>query len=336
MSPDQITIAVTVFDRRDYLAQAIGSALAQTLPVQVMVVDDCGPDPSLESVVRSQFGSRVSYHRNARRRGLFDNWNACVELCQTPWLCLVHDDDFLAPDFIEAMLQLAQNIPGQGLLYGQSRLVDSTGQVIEAPSESPAPEFRGMDLARAAIANPVRFPAELFRADYVRALGGFRAASLYTGDWDMWLKLGVQYGAARTSRIVGNSRLHSESETSRIERAGKRLPLVMMQFKRNLALVRQRGISASSDRQAVLQSFPIPTRFLLKSGAVLTPRMRRYYTGLLLQSAPPHAAYRFFKALAWLFGPCFVGLASRTYNAFRRPGWRCGLDRNRNLPRGYL
>lgn len=318
MTPEQITIAITVFDRRDYLEQAVGSALAQTLSVRVMIVEDCGPDPSLERFVRSRFGSQITYHRNPRRRGLFDNWNACVELCPTPWLCLLHDDDFLAPDFIEAMVQLAEKIPGQGLYYGHSRLVDSAGKVIEAPPAPARPDFQRMDLACAAVGNPVRFPAELFRGDYTRALGGFRATSLYTGDWDMWLKLGVHYGAARTSRIVSNSRLHPGAETSRIERAGKRLPLVMMQCKKNVALLRQHGIPACFDRRAALEASPVSTRYLLKRGGEFTTRMRQYHTGLLLLSQPPHFPYRLFKTFSWLFGPGFVGLASRLYNTFRR------------------
>src|ERR1039457_4635020 len=81
MTPGDITIAVTVFDRRDYIEQAVVSALAQTLPVRVMVVEDCSPDKGLESFLLWRFGSPITYHRNSRRAGLFDNWNACVHLC---------------------------------------------------------------------------------------------------------------------------------------------------------------------------------------------------------------------------------------------------------------
>ena len=84
LSADQITIAITVFNRRQYLQQAISSALRQTCPVRVMVVEDCGPDPGLEAFVRAEFGSRIEYHRNPRRRGLFDNWNACTEVPPDP------------------------------------------------------------------------------------------------------------------------------------------------------------------------------------------------------------------------------------------------------------
>src|SRR5215468_4935190 len=101
-----ISIAITVFNRRQYLKQAISSALKQTSRVRVMVVEDCGPDPSLQRFVEDEFRSQVAYFRNPSRRGLFGNWNACIEYCSTPWLSILHDDDFLGPAFIESMLDL--------------------------------------------------------------------------------------------------------------------------------------------------------------------------------------------------------------------------------------
>ena len=68
VSAEQITIAVTVFNRRKYVKHAVASALNQTAPVRVMVVEDCGPDPGLQDFVRQEFGTRIQY-RNPRRRG---------------------------------------------------------------------------------------------------------------------------------------------------------------------------------------------------------------------------------------------------------------------------
>src|SRR5438105_9684751 len=109
LSPKDITIAITVYDRRDHISQAIRSALAQRCqePLRVIVVEDCGPDTGLRDSVLSEFGSQIAYYRNQRRRGLFDNWNACLEACATPWLCILHDDDLLEPSFIESMIELA-------------------------------------------------------------------------------------------------------------------------------------------------------------------------------------------------------------------------------------
>src|SRR5262245_33027517 len=65
LTPDDITIAITVFDRRQFLKQAIASALEQKFPVRVMVVEDCGPDPGLQTFVKQEFGDRVEYIRNS-------------------------------------------------------------------------------------------------------------------------------------------------------------------------------------------------------------------------------------------------------------------------------
>src|SRR5579862_8729555 len=125
---DQITIAVTVYSRRQYISQAVRSALNQSVPVRVMVMEDCGPDAMLEAVVKAEFGSSIEYIRNPRRRGLFGNWNACLDACATEWLSILHDDDYLAPDFVASMIEVERQAPGCALYYGRTLVVDEGGQ----------------------------------------------------------------------------------------------------------------------------------------------------------------------------------------------------------------
>src|ERR1019366_8737185 len=101
--PEHITIAITVYSRREFVLDAIQSALDQTMPVKVMVVDACGPDPGLRNLVLNRFGDRITYFRNTKNRGLFDNWNACIEHCSTPWLTILRYEDLLRPCFVETM-----------------------------------------------------------------------------------------------------------------------------------------------------------------------------------------------------------------------------------------
>jgi glycosyltransferase involved in cell wall biosynthesis len=321
MTPRDITIAVTVFDRRQYIEQAVASALGQTLPVRVMVVEDCSPDAGLQSWVVARFGSRIVYHRNSRRRGLFDNWNVCIDLCPTPWLCLLHDDDFLASDFVEAMVELAAKIPDQGLYHGRCNHVDSAGKVTLTTAALPGAEWQLTDAVRAALCNPVCFPADLFRADYVKALGGFRPTSLFTGDWDMWVKLTLRHGAAGTNRVIGNVRSH-ETEgrgTVRVVRNGKSVALAFMQAKKNVVRLRQHGIKVHFDRATALQSTPLASRLLLQNAWGFSRRLLAYNYGLLLQSRPPNRRYRVLQALARCLGPRFVSATSRLYHLLNRP-----------------
>lgn len=329
MTPGEITIAVTVYDRRDFVEQAVASALAQTLHVRVMVVEDCGPDPGLQARVVARFGSRITYHRNARRRGLFDNWNACIGLCATPWLCLLHDDDFLAPDFVEAMIELAARIPDRGLYYGRCHVVDAAGTVTRTPEALPGAVWQATDHVELAQRNPVCFPAELFRADHAKELGGFHPASLFTSDWDMWARLSLRHGAAFTSRAVGNVRNHNTEGrgTTRVERNGKCVGLGLMQARKNLAMLRQVGQVRPFDRAAILRHGPVSTRFLLENAAGFSPRMLAYNRGLLLQSQAPHTGYLLFQFMARCLGPGFLRAASKLSRTLgclgKRDGARC-------------
>ena len=90
LSADQITIAITVYNRRQYVKEAIASALRQTVPVRVMVVEDCAPEPSLETFVKSEFGPDLPLLPKSDAPRTFGNWNACLELCQTEWLSILH------------------------------------------------------------------------------------------------------------------------------------------------------------------------------------------------------------------------------------------------------
>jgi glycosyltransferase involved in cell wall biosynthesis len=323
--PDQITIAVTFYSHRQYVKQAIASALNQTVPVRVMVVEDCSPDPTLESFVREDFGSRIEYIRNPIRRGLFDNWNSCIENCQTEWLSILHDDDYLAPNFVEAMLKLESKAPGMDLYFGQTTLVNEHNEVLPVELYR---LFKGdwskIELSDVVYRSPLAFPGQLFRVSSAKALGGFRATSYYCGEWEMWAKMIAHAGAAQTGKITGFFREHSSWErgTNKMLRSGKNLPVAIVQHKRVLALFppEQRQ---KFDRLDFQRKRQVPILTLLRYGESFSPRILRYYCGLLQLSPAPHWRYAAFKQVAGIFGPGFVRLASKLYRlsrrAFRKP-----------------
>jgi len=320
LTPDQITIAITVYHRRPFLTQAIESALDQTRAARVILVDDCGPDASLGADIRSRYGSAVGYHRNPQRRGLFDNWNACLELCQTPWISILHDDDFLLPEFVAATVELSRSAPGRGLYLGTTGFVDEMGQPLRGLDAPAAPGWTDVDLEAAAFNNTFLFPGQLFRVDDARALGGFRATSRYCGDWEMWFKLAARYGAAKSGAKVACLRIHGGHDrgTTSIERSGKKYGLENVQRKRNVALLSRNGRSLRFDRVAIQAAFPLPIKFLLTSAAGSSDRILAYNVELLRRSRAPNWRYRAFQALTAGLGSQFPVLVSRIWNFRRR------------------
>jgi len=318
MSPDQITIAITVYNRRDFVEQAIQSALNQTVPVRVVVVEDCGPDPNLQRFIQARFGSRIHYYRNERRRGLFDNWNACMELCRTPWLSILHDDDFLDPGFIATMLELSTAAPGRGLYFGQVTGIDQDGGRLPAPPFPSRDSWCDVDLVSFADKNVVSFPGQLFRVEHARTLGGFRPTSLFAGDWEMWFRLSAFFGGARTARHVGFVRVQSGTEqgTRQVERSGKKFVLDNVQRKRNFRVLKEMGYSATFERQPA-NWYQIPLKYLMDNAAGFSTRILAYNVELFVQARPTSWRHRLFQVAMRWFGVRFVRVLSQFWKRLR-------------------
>lgn len=303
MSPDpkDITIAITVYNRRDFVLGAIESALGQSLSVNVIVVEDCGPDPTLRDFILGRFGDRVNYYRNPKNRGLCDNWNACMEYCRTPWISILHDDDELNPCFVQSMLDLMRAVPSRMLYFGREATRHERGEVCPATPVSWT-GWREVDLVELANSNVVMFPGHLFRVKDAKAVGGVRPNDRFTADWDLWFRLAARGGGAQTETQVAIRRCFGlERGTSRVERMGRKWALRNVQRKRNLALLRrERGITIPFERTNC--GSPIQPRTLLRDAEQFPPRLLAYNAWLLVHSAPPHLRYALFQWVVRLFG----------------------------------
>jgi len=307
LRPEHVTIAVTVYNRREFVREAINSALNQTIPVNVIVVEDCGPDTTLQSFIIGEFGDRIKYFRNPKNRGLFDNWNACMDYCATPWLSILHDDDQLRPDFVETMLGLARIAPGRALYHGQSAVLHEDGKIVPPPLVAWKNNWQDMDLIELSNQDFIMmFPGNLFSIEAARSIGGVRPNSYYTGDWDLWFRLALRGGAVRTAAAVAVARSHygAERGSIRVDRMGWRWALENVQRKRNLALLRQqKGIQVPFERAKHLQKSPIPSRVLLQNARGYSRRMLAYNAWLFTHSTPPHLGYAALQKMVGLFGP---------------------------------
>ena len=307
LKSEHITIAVTVFSRRNFVLDAIRSALNQTVPVKVIVVEDCGSDATLRDFITGEFGNRIEYFRNPKNRGLFDNWNACMDYCRTPWMSILHDDDRLRPNFVETMLGLAKTAPSRVLYRGQSAISHEDGKIVPPPPVVWKNNWQDMELLEMGDQDfVVMFPGNLFCIEDARAVGGVRKNSYYTGDWDLWFRLALRGGAVQTATEVSVFRSHYglERGSTRVDRKGWRWALENAQRKRNLTLLRrQKGIQISFERTKHLQKSPIPSRVLLRYARGYSRRMLAYNAWLFLHSTPPHARYAVLQWTVRLFVP---------------------------------
>lgn len=95
------------------LTDALKSALQQDVnhPIEIIVVDN---DPTSLATVLTRVDHCASRHQlryyvNTTNLGMFGNWNQGIALARGQWVTLLHDDDWLSPQFLTAMLPLMHN-----------------------------------------------------------------------------------------------------------------------------------------------------------------------------------------------------------------------------------
>src|SRR3954470_7513973 len=92
-----VSAIIPTFNRRQYIQRAIDSVLAQTLPVDEIIVVDDGSKDGTAAAVEAWYGSRVRVIRQensgvsgARRRG--------IQEATGEWIAFLDSDDEWSPE----------------------------------------------------------------------------------------------------------------------------------------------------------------------------------------------------------------------------------------------
>ncbi|MGZ5028128.1 MAG: glycosyltransferase family 2 protein [Methylobacter sp.] len=102
----KVSILIPVYNRKDYIAECIQSALNQTFTdFEIVVVDNASDDGTWE--ICRQFAAndhRVRIFQNDTNIGPVRNWLACVEKAQGSFGKILFSDDLMFPEFLEHTL----------------------------------------------------------------------------------------------------------------------------------------------------------------------------------------------------------------------------------------
>jgi len=102
-----VSILIPVFNREEFIADCIRSALAQTYPnVEIVIADNASTDRTLEICQNfAQDDDRVRVFDNASNLGPVRNWKVCADHANGDFCKILFSDDLLEPTCIEKMLR---------------------------------------------------------------------------------------------------------------------------------------------------------------------------------------------------------------------------------------
>jgi glycosyltransferase involved in cell wall biosynthesis len=168
-----------------FLAEAVGSARAQTRPPdEIVVVDDASTDETADVLAALQEREPLVVVRHDLARGPAASFNAGVAASAGDLILALDADDALSPRYVELTEQAI--LDGADLAYGGVERFGAT------TSFEPARPFDGDELG---VENFLHV-STMFRRPIFDATGGFRPDmdSLALEDWEFWVNA-VEAGA---------------------------------------------------------------------------------------------------------------------------------------------
>lgn len=218
MSSSLITVAIPTRNRPEYLKQALISVIEQTYKEMRIVVIDNDSDSEYDSkaVVEELADPRVEYIRNKKNLGIIGNWNKAIEICDTKYLSIFHDDDIMLPEFIARSIANLEENPSAGMSYSHANKVDTNLQFVSIWSDliPGVGLVSGDDYLKFTVEHGCCLtiaPTTVVRKDVYKNVGIYSEELCFNSfDFNMWVKIAAQYDVFFIDEVLVNYRLHEK------------------------------------------------------------------------------------------------------------------------------
>lgn len=211
-----VDVVLPAYNGSAVIRNALESALAQAVPLRILVVDDGSSDDSAE-IARS-YGPRVTVMRQANR-GVSGARNTGLSAARAPYVALLDQDDVWQPGKLARQVELMRAHPEVGLVFTDMVLLQNDGTIVEDGFLLTTPAYADLErmplgdaaylLPRGALAQAiVRFnfispSTVLLRREAIQGIGGFDEAFRLCDDAECWMRLFTRWGGiAIQDRLV--------------------------------------------------------------------------------------------------------------------------------------
>lgn len=212
----QITIAIPTYNRVSLLKEAIESVMAQTYTDFELLISDNASIDETRKVVSSFKDSRIRYCRNRKNIGMMNNWNKCIELSQGKYLMILGDDDKLYPRFLEKSLEIHKDNLKIGFSFCHCNKVDPRGKYLmrwgyKFTTPGYLENYKYLDFTIKYGSCLTNSSTVLINKKVFNKVGLFEAPyGTNTFDFNMWIKIALNYPAYFIDEILCDYRLHKE------------------------------------------------------------------------------------------------------------------------------
>jgi glycosyltransferase involved in cell wall biosynthesis len=264
----RLTVITPAFNAAPFLRETIDSVLTQDYGAfDYLVVDDGSTDNTAE--ILREYGGRITamHHENCGEQRTV---NLANERVSTDIVGVVNADDPIRPGLLSAVAEAFAARPELAAVYPDWIMIDEHGKILrQVPTIDY--DYRGMIEGHHCTPGPgTFFRRSMLQGEPVRS-PEFR----YSGDFDLWLRLGLRGPMQRLPRFLATWRYHAggASASNSIALAQNKIALVERFFARTdlpdaIRELRTQAFSAAYYRASLhmMHNSKVPgRRFLLRS-----------------------------------------------------------------------
>jgi len=207
----RVSVVIPVYNRGKYIAETIGSVMAQTFKdFEIIAVDDGSKDDS--RAVLDSFGSAIQVleHPGRSNRGQSASINLGMRAARGDFIAVLDSDDLWLPEKLALQVAYFDAHPEVGLVYGNGWVVDGNGQ---RPYPIYKPEHREYsEPSRVLMDCYFLLPSNsLVRAAVFRRAGWFDESFRAAQDHDMAIRIAEITQLAYINEYIFSYRRHEDS-----------------------------------------------------------------------------------------------------------------------------
>lgn len=181
-----VSVIIPAYNSARYIRQALDSALAQEVPLEILVIDDCSRDNLAEIMKEYRQYPEIHYFKNEKNLGVAETRNRGVRMASGAYVAFLDADDVWAKDKLKKQLALIQK-RGTVICSTARELMNPdgtlTGYVIPVKTEY---TFRGI-----LSGNQVNCSSVLIKTEVAREFPMHHDDS--HEDYLMWLEILQKY-----------------------------------------------------------------------------------------------------------------------------------------------
>ncbi len=202
-----VSVVIPVYNGNNYLHQAINCALKQTYTnIEILVVDDGSTDDTWDMI--QSYGNKIrSFHKD--NGGVSTALNLAIDNMNGEWFAWLSHDDIWLPEKIEKQMEYLKLHPKIKLCYTGFSSINQNGNIMSG--NNGIWYKKGSDVKHMLYSyNYINAITTMVHKDCFEKIGYFNESLRCTQDYEMWIRIMLNYDIGLLPLRLTNSRVHPD------------------------------------------------------------------------------------------------------------------------------